>query len=344
MMRKVPDVHGLHINRRSFIAAAGLGAACVAIGATNAHGKTAMRVQYDWLIDNAKIGEIVAMQRGFFKDEGIDLTISPGGPNAQTVPPVLANQAQAGQMGSNQILAAYGEGIPLKMFATTYQNAPLVFVSLPRAPVHKPADLVGKKVAVTPNGRWLLNLMLAVNNIDSNKVEIVTAGADLSPLLLGQADVCVSFSTNTKALAVLEPDRILMSAKDAGIPYYSGTYFTSAEDYEKRKDGLERFVRAVSKGWRWAYENRQEAVNIMCDAYPNMDREIEHQTVDTVMSLAFTEDTKVSGWGWIDAKRMQAEIDLFNKGGGFKNRVPDLAGVMTQEILEQTAHARPRLG
>ncbi|MDQ0133819.1 NitT/TauT family transport system substrate-binding protein [Neorhizobium galegae] len=343
-MNDVSDFYKPSLNRRRFLAATGLGAAFVAVGPANAQGRTALRIQYDWLIDNAKIGEIVALQRGFFKDDGIDLTISPGGPNAQTVPPVLANQAQAGQMGSNQVLAACGEGIPLKMFATTYQNAPLVYVSLPRAPVRKPADLVGKKVAVTPNGRWLMNLMLTVNNIDASKVEIVTAGADLSPLLLGQADVGVGFSTNTKALSVLGADRILMSAKDAGIPYYTGTYFTSAEDYDKRKDGLKRFVRAVGKGWQWAYENRRDAVNIMCDAYPNMDREVEHQTVDTVMNLAFSEDTKTFGWGWIDSKRMQEEIDLFNKGGGFKNRVPDLGGVMTQEILEQTADARPRFG
>jgi len=338
------DFQREQITRRGFLAATGMGAALVVVGTADAQGRSALRVQYDWLIDNAKIGEIVALERGFFKDEGIDLTISPGGPNAQTVPPVLANQAQAGQMGSNQVLAAYGEGIPLTMFATTYQNAPLVYVSLPRAPVRKPADLIGKKVAVTPNGRWLINLMLTVNNIDASKVDIVTAGADLSPLLLGQADVCVSFSTNTKALSVLGPDRILMSASDAGIPYYTGTYFTSAEDYENRKESLKRFVRAVGKGWQWAYENRRDAVNIMCDAYPNMDRDIEHQTIDTVMGLAFSEDTKASGWGWIDRNRMQAEIDLFNKGGGFKKRVPDLDGVLTQEILDQTADARPRLG
>lgn len=332
------------VNRRQLLTMAMAGGAFAAIGPVNAQGKTAFRIQYDWLMDNGKIGDIVALQRGFFSEEGLDVTVSPGGPNAQTVPPVLADQAQAGQMGSNQVLAAYGEGIPLRMVATTYQNAPLVYVSLPRAPVRTPADLVGKRVAVTPNGRWLVNLMLSINGIDPSKVELVTAGADLSPILLEQADVGVSFATNTKALSVLGPDVIMMSAKDAGIPYYTGTYFTAADDYDKRKDVLIRFVRALGRGWGWAYENRKEAVDIMCDAYPGLDREVEHRTVDTVMSLAFSEDTKKNGWGWIDKDRMQKEIEMFGKGGGFKTRMPDLDGVLTQEILEKTADARPSLG
>lgn len=204
------------LDRRRFLALGAAGGAFAAIGPANAQGKTAFRIQYDWLMDNGKLGDIVALHKGFFSAEGLDVTVSPGGPNAQTAPPVLANQAQAGQMGSAQVLAGYGEGLPITMFATTYQHAPLVFVSLPRAPVRSAKDFIGKKVAVTPNGRWLLKLMLTVNGIDEKQVELVTAGADLSPLLLGQADVGLGFTTNTKALSVLGPEAILLSARDAG--------------------------------------------------------------------------------------------------------------------------------
>ena len=323
---------------------AGAAGALASVGRADAQGRTAFRVQYDWLMDNGKIGDVVALKRGYFEAEGIALTVSPGGPNAQTVPPVLAGQAQAGQMGSNQVLAACGEGIPLRMVATTYQNAPLVFISLPRAPVRSPADLPGKTVAVTPNGRWLVNLMLSANRIDPAAVRLVTLGADLSPLLLGQADVAVGFSTNTQALAAIGPGRILMTAEEAGIPYYTNTYFVSADDYERNKDAVARFVRAVARGWGWAFENRRAAVDLLCDAYPNLDRAIEHATVDTVMGLAFGADTRVNGWGWIDPGRMQREIDMFAAGGGFRRRTPVLADALTREVLDMTGADRPRLG
>lgn len=343
-MLSTTNAAGSGPSRRRVLGSLAAGGVLASVGRVDAQGRTDFRIQYDWLMDNGKIGDIAALKRGFFEAEGLSVTISPGGPNAQTVPPVLAGQAQAGQMGSNQVLAAYGEGIPVRMIATTYQQSPLIFVSLPRAPVRTPKDLVGRTVAVTPNGRWLLNLMLSVNKIEPSQVRIVTLGADLSPVLLGQADAAVAFATNTKALAVLGPDRVIMSAEQAGIPYYTGTYFTSADDYARRKDVLARFIRAVAKGWGWAFENRRAAVDLMCDAYPNLERETEHATVDMVMSLAFGEDTKAHGWGWIDAGRMQREIELFAGGGGFKTRVPDLAGVFTRETLDATAGERPKLG
>ena len=333
-----------NLRRRHFLGAAMAASAFAAIGPVNAQGKTEFRIQYDWLIDNGKIGDIAAAKNGYFDKEGLTVTFSPGGPNAQTVPSVLAGQALGGQMGSNQVLAAYGEGFPVRMFATTYQNSPLMYVSLPRSPVRAPQDLIGKTVAVTPNGRWILNLMLAVNKIDPAQVKLVTLGTDLTPLILGQVDVAASFLTNTQALAVLGPTRVVMTAESAGIPYYTGTYFTSADDYEKRKDVLARFTRAVARGWGWAYENRKAAVDLMCDAYPNLDRKVEHATVDIIMGMAFNKSTKDHGWGWFDNERMEREIKLFSMAGGFTKRVPDLAGVATQEILNMTSDARPKLG
>ncbi|MES3004001.1 MAG: ABC transporter substrate-binding protein [Pseudomonadota bacterium] len=331
-------------NRRDFIACASALGALAIVGRANAQGRTDLRIQYDWLMDNGKLGDIVALHRGFFESEGLNVTFSPGGPNAQTVAPVLAGQAASGQMGSFQVINAFGEGLPVRMFASTYQQAPLAFVSLPRAPVRKPQDLVGKTIAVTPNGRWLLGLVLAINKIDPAKVKIVTAGAELTPLIVGQADVMTAFVTNTRALDVLGPDRILLSAEAAGLAYYTGTYFTAAESFDKQKDVLARFVRAVAKGWGWAYENRAAAVNLMCDAYPNMDRKVELATVDSIMSLVFTKETKQNGWGWIEPARLKRQIELAQQSGiAFRNPVT-LTGVSSQEVLLLSAAGRPKLG
>ena len=332
------------MSRRQMLTGLAASGAIGIIDGVNAQGRANFRLQYDWVMDNGRIGDIVALKRGYFDAEGISFSISPGGPNAQTVPSVLTGQAQAGQMGSNQVLTAYASGIPVRMIATTYQNEPLVFVSMRKSPVRSPKDFVGKTVAVTPNGRWLLNLMLSVNKIDPSHVRIVTLGGNLAPLLLGQADVAVAFTTNSQALATLGPDRVMMSAREAGVAYYTGTYFVSADDYIKNKDSVARFVRALSKGWGWAFENRKAAVDLMCDAYPNLDRQVEYEAVDTVMSLAFSKDTATHGWGWIDGARLQREIDVFASGGGFAKRIPDLAGVFTREILDMTADVRPKLG
>ncbi|WP_164255098.1 ABC transporter substrate-binding protein, partial [Stenotrophomonas maltophilia] len=84
--------------------------------------------------------------------------------------------------------------------------------------------------------------------------------------------------TNTKAMQVIGPDRIVMTSESAGITNYANAYFTSSETYEAQKPVLARFIRAVAKGWGWAFQNRAEAIDILCDAYPNLDREIERAT------------------------------------------------------------------
>src|SRR4051812_19334024 len=102
---------GSKFNRRTFLKAAAattVGTALVSFGSAHADDVTPLRIQYDWLIGNGQLGDIVAQQKGFFKDEGLEVMFGPGGPNAQTVPPVLAGQAQLGELSSTaQFLTAF---------------------------------------------------------------------------------------------------------------------------------------------------------------------------------------------------------------------------------------------
>lgn len=335
--------------RRFLLSAAGAGlagGALASIGGVNAQGKTKILVQYDWLLGNGQIGDIVAEKKGFFAEEGLAVTFGAGGPNAQTLPPVLSGQAQLGEFSTtSQALVAYGAGRPIKLFACGYQYSPYAYISLPRSPIRQPRDLIGKTVAVNPNGRFTLQLIMALHKIDPAQVRIVTMGVDMTPLIAGQVDAVTGFLTNTKALSILGPDRVVMTSEEAGITSYANAYFASSETYDSQKPVLAKFIRAVAKGWGWAHAHRQEAVAIMCDAYPNLERDVELATVDIVMNIAFNGATKTQGWGCFDNARLERQITIFNSAEGtFKNRVPDLAGFATQEILELTSDARPRLG
>lgn len=347
-------VRGLFVplvtNRRRFMTLGGLaataGGAFTTVRRANAQGQTEIQIQYDWLMGNGQIGDIVALKKGFFAEQGLAVTFAPGGPNAQTVPPVLAGQSQLGQFSTtSQALVAYGAGRPVRFFACGFQQSPYAYFSLPRSPIRTPQDMIGKTIAVNPNGRFTLQLILALHKIDPSKVRVVTQGVDMSPLIAGQVDAVTGFLTNTKALSVLGPDRIVLTSEQAGFTSYANAYFTSDEAYQKHKPILAKFVRAVAKGWGWSYANRKAAVEIMCDAYPNLDKEIELATVDIIMGLSFNDATKANGWGWFDNAKIQRQIEIFaSVPDTFKARVPDLAGVSTREVLEQTAADRPRLG
>lgn len=336
------------VNRRDFLkitSGTAFGGALVSFGTARAADRTSLRIQYDWLIGNGQLGDIVALKRGFFDEQGLDATFGPGGPNAQTVPPVLSGQAQLAEFSSTaQFFTAFEAGRPLKLFACGYRYSPYAYFSLPKSPIRTPADLVGKTIAINPNGRYMLDLVLAQNKLDRSAVKVVTMGADMSPLISGQVDAVSGFQTNTKALSVLGPDVIALVPAKEGAPNYANAYFTSADSYEDQKQNLTKFIRAVAKGWGWAFENRAAAVDLMCDAYPALDRKIEHETVDIIMALSFDGVTKEKGWGWFSKEQLQAQVDMFKAIGKFPNGTPVLDECVSWEILNATADARPKFG
>jgi NitT/TauT family transport system substrate-binding protein len=307
---------------------------------------TVLRVKYDWLMSNGQVGDIAALKKGFFEEQGFKAEFIAGGPNSATVPPVTTGQALIGQFSStNQAMIAASSGIPIKVFAAGYRAAPFGYFSLPKAPVRKPEDLIGKRVGTQPTARFATDALLKKHNIDPSKLKIINIGFDMTPLMSGDVDVVTGWVTNTKALSVIGPDRIDFLMRDAGIANYGNAYFASSDNLAKQGEQIAKFLTAVSKGWEWAFRNRSQAVDMMCDAYPNLEREIEHKSIDTVMGLSFDKDTAANGWGTFDPARIQETLDLFSSIDFFKEKKsPKLADFVTLQILDATKATRPRLG
>jgi NitT/TauT family transport system substrate-binding protein len=301
-------------------------------------------IQYDWLMSNGQIGDVVAVHNGYFKEQGIEVEMSPGGPNSATLAPVVSGQAQLAQFsGVSQLLLARAAGAPVQVFATGYQQAPFAYFSLPKAPVHKPEDLYGKRIGIQPTARATLDALIAKAKLDVNKLNISTMGFDMTPLAAGELDVVTGWITNTQALAVIGPDRITMMESAAGIIDPGDAYFATEEALEKNTDVLARFLKAVAKGWGYTHDHPEEAVEITVKAYPNLDLAIEKQTIPLVLSLSFDANTKENGWGTFKPSDIGDQINLMDEIGMFKDSTkPVLEESITTKLLELTAADRPK--
>lgn len=335
------------VDRRGFTGAglAILGGAVVSVRPHMARAQTPVTIQLDWLMSNGQIGDVVALEKGFYAQEGLDVTFQPGGPNAQTVPPVASGLAQLGQFSdTGQASIARGNGIPLQVMACGYRSTPFAYYSLPRAPIRAVPDMVGKRIGTQPTARFVLDILLKKYGIDPAQLEIVMIGFDMAPLVTGQVDAVSGWITNTAALSVIGPDRIDLMMQDAGLPTMANAYFAMEDTVRNDPETLAKFLRASARGWEWSYNNRPESIDILCDAFPNLDRAIEKQTVDTVMKLSFDAETKVNGWGWFDIARIAEQIRLFDEVGQYEQGAPKAEALMTTAILDLTADARPKLG
>jgi NitT/TauT family transport system substrate-binding protein len=339
----------MHINptrlpRRHLLgAAAGTALLSVAPGARAA--TTQVSLQLGWLIGGNQLGDIAAMQLGYFKDEGIDLRIDAGGPNNDGVAVVASGRDTIGQLSSSpSLMLAASQDIPVRCIAVGAQKHPYAFFSLSKNPVRKPADLKGKRVGIQATGVILLRALLAKNGMSESDVKIVTLGSDMAPLLTGQVDVITGWVTNTTALAVLGPDVVTMLLWDAGVHLYALPYYATDDTLRNHKDALVRFVRAAAKGWAYAHANPDKAVALMIKAYPNLVEKDELAAAKTMLAVEFTEATKKSGWGAMEPAVWQEQIDLWAQLKQFTKKTPKLNEVMTMDILNATTADRPRIG
>ena len=287
------------LGRRSVLqAGAGLALAMVTPSGGAAEATTALNMQLGWLGGGNQLGEACAHQLGYFQDEGLDFHIQPGGPNNDGIAIVAAGRYEVGEVSSSpSLMLAASQDIPIRCFAVSAQKHPYTFFSLPKNPVRAPADFPGKKVGIQATGVILLRALLAKNKIDPKDVQIVTIGSDMMPLMTGQVDVVTGWLTNTTALKVLGPDRVELRLWDTGVHLYANPYYATTDTLSGKRDLLVRFLRAASRGWAYAYANRDQAVALLMKEFPNLDAADERAAADVMLSYCFDDSTKASGWG-----------------------------------------------
>jgi NitT/TauT family transport system substrate-binding protein len=313
----------------------------------SAQGKPVVNLQLGWLLSGNQIGEVCAKALGYYEQEGIELRFQAGGPNIDGVAVVAAGRFEVGQVSSSpSLMLAASQDIPVVCFAAGAQEHPYAFFSLKKNPIREPKDLVGKKVGIQATGVILLRALLAKNKIPEKDVQIVTIGADMSPVLTGQVDTVTGWLTNTSAIKVLGPDQVSMRLWDTGVKLYALPYYATANTLKTRADVLAKFLKASAKGWEFAHApaNRDKAVEMLVKEFPNLKREDEREALDTMLKFSFSPRTKVEGWGAMDPAIWQDQINIYAELGQFSKRVPKLEEVMTLDILKMTADSRPKIG
>ncbi len=339
------------MNRRRFLSNAalvgGLAASQTFVGirAGNAADVAEVRMQLGWLASNGLIGEVAAQKKGFFTEQGINLTIVPGGPNVDGVAGVAAGQSTIGQISSSpSVMLARSAGMPVKAFLAGYRKHPFTYFSLKKAAIREPKDMIGKTIATQPTAFILLRALLAKNGIPEDKVKMVNMGSDMNQLITGQADAVTGWVTNTNALKVLGDERVDMMLWDAGLQLYANVYYTTDEQLDKHSDVLVRFTKAAAKGWGYVRDHPEEAVDMLVDAYPNLDKASELEAVHPVIDFSFGDSTKQTGWGAMNKDNWAAQIKAYADLKQFAGAIPTVDDVATMAILDATTDIRKQIG
>jgi NitT/TauT family transport system substrate-binding protein len=275
-----------------------------------------VQLQLNWfhLADHSPI--YLAMKKGYYKEEGIDLTVLRGSGSADSAKKVDLGQADVGIADAPTVLTAISKGANLKMVAVVYDKAGNNIFFRKSANIKTPKDLVGKKIAVPPadSHRVLWPAFAAINGIDPASVTLVNVKPEGKQAIVAAGEVDGSFDLYTsyaiweKVLGKGEVGHLLWA--DYGLPIYGHTYFVNNDLLKKNPKLVERFLRATHKGWRDAKADPAASIDAMVEVVPGLDRNTLLATMPQILDLCVTERSAKNGLGWIEPELMQKTMDI----------------------------------
>jgi ABC-type nitrate/sulfonate/bicarbonate transport system substrate-binding protein len=237
--------------RRSFMAGS-MATAGLALGpGRRAFANSPLTMQAAWINDAEFMGYFIAIDEGWYDEVGLDVTYLPGGPDVIPESSLLAGRADlALTTPDTTIKAIVDQGAPFKIIGAQYQKNPIGVVSLVENGINEPRDLIGKTLAVPPVNTISVEAMLKLNDIDPGDVRIVPYAYDPTPLISGEIDASIDFTTNV-------PYTIEQAGKaatsfllyDYGFTIYNDTVVVMEETLATKRAELVAWLRASRRGW-----------------------------------------------------------------------------------------------
>jgi NitT/TauT family transport system substrate-binding protein len=304
----------------------GLIVALLAMGATSAPAPAAqpsggpdkIKLQIKWVPQAQFAGYFTALEKGYYKDENLDVQIIPGGPDIVTEQQVVNGQADFGVDWVGSFLAFREKGMSLMDIAQVYQSSGLMLISRKSAGIAKPEDLKGKNVGVWYGGNEFefLALMDKLKFDPDKDMTVIKQGFTMDPFLSGQMDAASAMTYNEYQIVLesgVQPNDLnVIRYNDQGVGMLEDNLFTTTDMINNKSDIVQRFVRASMKGWQTAIDDQTFAVNsVMKYAEPGSTT-VDHQTrmMNEVAKLVMPDGMTRDQIGVMDAARFQTTADI----------------------------------
>lgn len=273
-----------------------------------------------WFPHSQFAGYIIAQEKGFYKEAGLDVTIQPGGPDLSPTKSVASGADNIGIAVPNEIIAARSNGVPLVSIAQIFQDSPNRYILKKENSIKDLTDLKGKKVGLWLGGDEVEFIaMLKSRGMTEKDVKIIPQNYSVIPFLQDNY-VCSQVTTygemNFLAAQGWTADKFqILSPKDYNSAIYGDLLFCSENYLKQHKKVVQNFLEASIKGWQYCIANPDEALKIVLAYNKELSADEQKLVLKSVIELVTTGDAKQYGIGYIDPKELEnAERILFESG------------------------------
>jgi NitT/TauT family transport system substrate-binding protein len=286
---------------------------------------TPASLRLKWLPQAQFVGYYVAAAKGWYKDEGIDLKINPGGPNIIAENMVASGADTFGHGGgAASLLQAREKGLSIVGIGMLFQETPYRFVTLEKSGIKKFTDVKGKTVSTWFTGpQFMLQAMLRANNIEPRDVKIEPQAASMTPFIEGKVDMAIVTVYN-EALVLkrrgVTPATVFNPA-DMGVNIPNEALIVNERVIKENPKLVQGFLNATLRGWAYALTHPDEAIDILLAAAPNADRTEQKEQLHELVPLILYGDAKTKGIGHIDQRQLAYTNRFLVENGVLKSPV-----------------------
>ncbi len=244
---------------------------------TTLHANTKnISVQLRWKHQFQFAGYYMALNKGFYKQAGFDVTLFEGGANINVVESVLSKKAEFGVSNSSLVID-YLDGLDVVMLGAIFQHSPNILLA--KKEFKSPVDLVkGGPIALMGGDQDIeLKAMFLREGIDLKKVNFVPKQKHLDDLIENKVVAINAYSSNEPyLLAKQNREFSILEPRAYGLDFYGDTLFTSTALYEENRKMVSDFRQATFKGWEYALAHIEETVEVIEKHYNTQNKSKEH--------------------------------------------------------------------
>ncbi len=330
------------------LAVAGALASAALAQAPTRPGRTVQwKFTLDFIVQGPQAPFIVAAEKGYYAQEGVQVTIDRGFGSADAVTKIASGAYHLGYADINSMIEfnARNPGRELVAIAIVLNEPPFSIITLRRENISRPIELYGKRLGA-PAGdapRRLWPLFARAVGMDPRAVEWVTMDVPLrEPMLIrGEVNAISGFYftsfINLKAARVDPTEIVAFMYADQGLPLYGNAIMTTPALLQSEPEAVRGFLRAFVRGLKDTIANPQEAVAAVKRRDPLLRDDVELERLLLALRLnILTRDVRAHGFGVVKGERLARSIDLLAEAFAFP-RKPAWHQVFTDRFLPPRA-------
>ena len=269
-------------------------------------------LQLQWLDQFQFAGYYIAKEKGFYKNLGLDVEIKKFSHNINTVKEVVSSRSTYG-IGRSTLVKNHADGEPIQLISAIFQSSPHIMIALKSSNISTIDDFKDKTIMLTNDVIQAVGLyaMIYSSSVNIASIKFKKHTLNVNELINGNVDLYSAYTSNEPyVLRQKNIDFITFSPKDKGLDFYSDILFTSLKEAHTNPKRVEKFKEASLMGWEYAFENIDEAVDIIYNKYNKQNKTKQALLFEAqeLKKLAYANNAKL---GDINKERVAQIIDIY---------------------------------